>query len=285
MKGVPLEDSSLTTSNIEEMGIMFSIRMHASRKIKSEKSKIKKTLNSKLSTLNSIHISGAEGIYEEADIQKVCGEYIKRALTHSRGMPDEIHITIEKIKGKPSRIPLLAVKTLKCSSADEAGKIITKRLSEMGIPEKAINDAFKVLKSRNVMRGASLMLAESGRRVEPDKNRGIRVSRMGIEKTAGRQLAQKLSKMRINSTTVNEALILASKVAAHPDIIAEVCISDDLDYTTGYIASNKFGYLRIPNIKRRGEMCGGRVFLIKENSDINRVIQYLEKMPVIIRMV
>ena len=33
------------------------------------------------------------------------------------------------------------------------------------------------------MRGASLILAKSGKRVEPDKNRGVRVSRMGIEKT------------------------------------------------------------------------------------------------------
>ena len=49
---------------------------------------------------------------------------------------------------------------------------------------------------------------------------------------------------------VKEALMLASKAASWPDVIAEVCISDDPDYTTGYIASKELGYLRIPNIKR-----------------------------------
>ena len=44
--------------------------------------------------------------------------------------------------------------------------------------------------------------------------------------------------MRINTTTVKEALILASKLH-HAHIIAEVCISDDPDYTTGYFASEK----------------------------------------------
>lgn len=264
---------------------MFSIRMRASRKIKSQKSKIKKTRNSQLSNLNSIHISGAEGIYEESDIQKVCGEYIKRAANHPRGKPDRIVITIETIKQKIKTIPLLSVKTLKCKSPDEAKGIIIQKLASLGISKKALNNGFKVLRAQRAMRGASLILAESGRRVEPDKNRGVRVSRMGIGKTAGKMLAQKLSKLRINTTTVKEALILASKVASCQDIIAEVCVSDDPDYTTGYFASGKEGYLRLANIKKSGEMHGGRVFFMKENADIAMVIQYLEGIPVIIRKV
>ncbi|MBI5206058.1 MAG: 6-carboxyhexanoate--CoA ligase [Nitrospirae bacterium] len=293
---------------------MFSIRMHASRKIKSQKSKIKKTLNSQLSTLNSMHISGAEGIFEKADIQKVCGKYIKRALTHPRGKPDEIVITIETIKQKIKTIPLLSVKTFKCKFPYEAKDIIIQKLASLGISKKAVNNGFKVLKAQRAMRGASLMLAESGRRVEPDKNRGVRVSRMGIGKNAEKKLSQMLCKIVIpakagiqsketgfrvkpgmtgtcnniiknNTATVKEALILASKVASCPDIIAEACVSDDPDYTTGYFASEKEGYLRLVNIKKPGEMHGGRVFFIKENADIAGVIQYLERIPVIIRRV
>jgi 6-carboxyhexanoate--CoA ligase len=71
-------------------------------------------------------------------------------------------------------------------------------------------------------------------------------------------------------------------VASCRDIIAEICISDDPDYTTGYIASKKFGYLRIPNIKNYGEMHGGRVFFVRENADADRLIEFLEKTPVVI---
>ncbi|MDP3260207.1 MAG: 6-carboxyhexanoate--CoA ligase [Thermodesulfovibrionales bacterium] len=296
---------------------MFSIRMRASRKVKSQKSKIKKTLNSQLSTLNSEHISGAEGIYEKSEIQKICEKYIKRALTHSRGKPDEIIITIEKIRQKPKTISLLPVITLDCNSPEKARKIITQKLESLGISKKAIDNGFVVLNSKKTMRGASLLLLKSGARVEPDKERGVRVSRMGIGKAIEKKLSKILSnivipakagiqtpsdrkngtdgfrvkpgmtnsrftRMKINTTTVKEALVLASKAASWPDVIAEACISDDPDYTTGYIASKEFGYLRIPNIKREKKMHGGRVFFIRETADIAGLTAYLEKKPVII---
>ena len=132
------------------------------------------------------------------------------------------------------------------------------------------------------MRGASLILLKSGARVEPDKERGVRVSRMGIEKSTEKNLSEKLSRAKINTPTVKEALVLASKAASWPDVIAEACISDDPDYTTGYIASKEFGYLRIPNIKREKKMHGGRVFFIRETADIAGLISYLERKPVII---
>ncbi len=229
-----------------------------------------------------IHISGAEGIYQESEILKVSNEYIKRALTHSRGKPDKIIITIEEIKDKIRKISLLPFTTLKCNSPDEARQIIYQKLSNLSISKKAIINSFKVLTSKKTMRGASLITNQSGYRMEPDRERGIRASRLGIEKTAERALNKKLSKMGLNTKIVKEALILASKVASHEDVIAEICISDDPDYNTGYIASKDFGYLRIPNIKRIGERHGGRVFIIKEDCDINELIIYLEKTPVLV---
>ncbi len=263
--------------------------MQASKKVNSsqstvvsKKSKIQGTPNSELRASNSVHISGAEGIYEKSEIQKVCKKYIKRALTHPRGEPDEIVITIEKIRQKPKTISLLPVITLDCNSPEKARKIITQKLESLGISKKAIDNGFVVLNSKKTMRGASLILLKSGARVEPDKERGVRVSRMGIEKSTEKNLSEKLSRAKINTTTVKEALVLASKAASWPDVIAEVCISDDPDYTTGYIASKEFGYLRIPNIKRGNEMHGGRVFFIRETADIAGLISYLERKPVII---
>jgi 6-carboxyhexanoate--CoA ligase len=246
-----------------------------------------KTVSGKQSAVSSqkekeIHISGAEGIYEDSEIHKAVKEYTQRALTHPLGKPDKIVITVEEIKQKPKRVPFLSVATLRCNSPDDAINIITQKLSDIGISKKAIINAFNILTSKKTMRGASLICMKSGKRVEPDKERGVRVSRLGIEKSAKKRLSQRLSKIGINTATVKEALILASKVASCPDVVAEVCISDDPDYTTGYIATREFGYLRIPNIKKYKEKHGGRVFFVKKDADIDRLIGYLEKIPVIL---
>jgi 6-carboxyhexanoate--CoA ligase len=135
------------------------------------------------------------------------------------------------------------------------------------------------------MRGATLITAEKGGRLEPDRQRGIRVSRHGITKPALKELSSKLSKYDINTDTVQEALILASKVSSCKHVIAELCVSDDPDYTTGYVASRDFGYVRIPHIKNKGSKSGGRAFFVKEGIDIGNVIEYLERMPVMISKV
>jgi 6-carboxyhexanoate--CoA ligase len=108
------------------------------------------------------------------------------------------------------------------------------------------------------------------------------VSRLGIDKASEKRLTHKLSAMHINNHIVKEAVILASKVASCNDVVAEVCISDDPDYTNGYIASRTFGYLRIPNIKNPGELHGGRVFFLRENFGIEKVRDYLERKPVLL---
>jgi len=263
--------------------------MRASRKVKSEKLKVKSHKNSSPltphSSLTNEHISGAEGIYEEPEISKILREYTERALNHPRGKPDEIIITVEKIKQEPEKIPSLPVTTLKCSSPFEAKKIIKNILGNISISEAAIETAFNVLYGKQTMRGAALVLAGSGKRAEPDKARGIRVSRLGITKNAQKSLSLKLSKYDINNSTVREAIILASKVASCSNVLAELCISDDPDYTTGYIAARQFGYVRIPNIKRKDSRQGGRIFFIKGRSSISAIVDYLEKKPVLINEV
>jgi 6-carboxyhexanoate--CoA ligase len=176
----------------------------------------------------------------------------------------------------------LPVVTLKCISPKQAESYVRTLLTPEGISEKALRAAFSRIGNKTVMRGAALVYALSGRRVEPDKDRGIRASRLGITRGAEKALAARLREHGIDTVTVKEALILASKVAANPDIIAELCVSDDPDYTTGYVASNDLGYVRIPHIKKKKSATGGRVFFLRENSDIASVVRYLEKAPVIV---
>lgn len=229
-----------------------------------------------------IHISGAEGICSRGEIQQIVQEYVDRALTHPRGKPDSIVITIEELKKPLKSISALPVVTVKCGSSSRAQSIIGKLLTESSVSMKAITSALSILQNKETMRGACLMLASSGRRVEPDMQRGIRASRFGVTGSAEKMLSSQLARQGINTQTVREALALASKVASCRDIVAEVCISDDPDYTTGYVASEHLGYVRIPHIKKKRGQRGGRIFFLKENADILNVISYLEKTPIII---
>jgi len=248
--------------------------MRASRQEKSRKSVTE--------IPTEIHISGAEGIYEEPDISRICSELIRRAFFHPRGRPDRIVLTVEEIKESPLKVSLLPVRTLQCPCPAAAWDLILQHMMKRGVSGQALKTAFRILKSEKTMRGAALVTATTGRRWEPDSKRGIRVSRLGIDKTSEKRLARKLSALHINNPTVKEAVILASKVASCKDVIAEVCISDDPDYTTGYIASRNFGYLRIPNIKKPGELHGGRVFFVREKFVKEKVIDYLERNAVLL---
>jgi 6-carboxyhexanoate--CoA ligase len=261
--------------------------MRASKEVKSEKLKVKRQ-NIKFKPQNSkvaeIHISGAEGLYHLSDIQRVARKYIERAISHPRGRPDKIILSIENIKEKPKEIQSLPVRTVHSQTPSEAKDIAVKLLKAAGVSEKAIHAALRLIKNGG-LRGASLISAEKAERLEPDKQRGVRASRLGIAPSAFRLLSSGLSKHGINTDTVKEALILASKVISYKNIIAELCISDDPDYTTGYIASKKFGYIRIPEIKLKGSKTGGRAFFVKEGLDVGKCISYLERKPIMINKV
>ena len=232
--------------------------------------------------LPEMHISGAEGIYEEKEIAKIIKKYIRRALSHEKGKPDSIVISLEEIKQRPQSIRTIPVSTLVCRSPLQARDLVRKLLNSCGISACAIETSFAVIDNPNTMRGAALALSKSGKRKEQNKERGIRVSRLGISRYADRILSRNLQEHGINNTTVKEAIILASKVAACRQVTAELCVSDNPGYTTGYISSKKYGYVRIPNIKKKGARAGGRVFLLDEDADIYYVSEFLEKTPVII---
>lgn len=253
---------------------MWNIRMRASKSVRAHVNENEE--------IKELHISGAEGIFDKNDIGKALNYYLKRAMGHSRGSPDKIIFTIEKVNSDLLKIPALAVTTLECFSPEQARRLITEQLLELGITKVSIKEGFNILDAYTPMRGAALVRMLSGCRADPDKLRGVRASRLGIEKEFNRKLNMMLAKLGINTERVKEALVLASKVAYHEDIVAELCISDNPEYTTGYIASKKYGYVRIPNIKCCGDMSGGRVFFIREDANISSLIKYLEKTPVII---
>lgn len=228
-----------------------------------------------------VHISGAEGLCPASDIPTVVWHYIERAFCHPKGKPEKVVITAELMQQCPRIIKALPVRTVDSHTPDESKIIVQDILLSLGISDKAIQAGFAVVR-KGGMRGATIINAREGTRLEPDRQRGVRVSRLGITPAASKRLSACLTRHGVNTETVKEALIIASKVVSHTDVIAELCVSDDPDYTTGYVASEKFGYVRIPHIKPKKSETGGRAFFVCQGTDIADLINYLESSPVLI---
>ena len=263
---------------------MLSIRMRASKKVKSEKSRVKTDtiLRTRNGPLDEVHISGAEGLFRETEQRRVVREYLQRAMGHPRGKPDRVVITIEKIARTPVMIRTLPVTTLKSASDGGAERAVSAILLSAGVSALAVRKARALVHGDRTMRGAALISAGSGRRLDPDRRRGVRATRFGMGSAAARSLAARLAEGGLNTTTVKEALLLASKIASCRSVVAELCVSDDPDYTTGYVASKRCGYVRIPRLKKKGEKTGGRVFFVEDDADIGSVIDFIEMTPVVI---
>jgi len=238
----------------------------------------------RMSPKQEMHISGAETLCSRRMIKRMAQAFVDRALTHPRGMPDRIVLTIEEMTVPVEKAPMLPFLQTKCKSPDDAKVIANGYLDSVGISTKAITAAWRILTAKQQMRGAALLDAKSGVRREPDRRRGVRASRLGMGAAACRIFSGQLENAELNTGTVREAMMLAAKVAAHPDVLAELCVSDDPDYTTGYVASKRFGYVRLPNIKTAGSPHGGRVFFVRPKADITRIIAFLEEAPVLLTM-
>ena len=229
------------------------------------------------------HISGAEGIFGEKETGAAVLAYTERAMRHSKGRPDTLRLTVELVQKEPVLITALPVRTLRTKGPSDAKQKAARLLSLAGVSGKAAGKAFRIL-SAGGMRGAALLDRANGKRFDPDRKRGVRASMLGISKGTLRRLGMALSKKNIDHPRVKEALVLASKVGSAPGISAELCISDDPDYTTGYVASPSLGYIRLPRIKKKGSPEGGRVFFtsLRDSASTGDLISYLEKTPVIV---
>ena len=112
--------------------------------------------------------------------------------------------------------------------------------------------------------------------------RGVRCSCMDCEDTCAYEA--QMGAKGLGGEHPSEALILASKVAAAPGTVAELCWSDDPFYVTGYVGSPKFGYGRITVMKEKGDPIGGRVFFVKHGTDMDRYVEYMQHQTVLVRI-
>lgn len=227
----------------------------------------------------SSHISGAERIVEEGEVSAVAKAMVERALTHSKGKPDFINVKVEEVK-EPLKLPALKVTTNEAKSPEEGWRIAADLLKADGIEN--VDKLLTLFKDTYSMRGAMLVDAETLERLEPNPERGVRATYMDREREGvGRGVGVERGVGVKNHYL--EAIVLATKVANAPGIIAEICMSDDPDYVTGYVASRRLGYQRITCLKEKGDSAGGRIFLYRgKKEDVSKTIEFLEKTPVLV---
>jgi len=244
---------------------LFSIRMHSS--------------------LGGRHHSGAERLVHEPLVEETGLAFLRRAMLHERGCAESLSLRIEPVA--TSRLIRGALPDIRTCPVEDfgQGRMAARELLEReGVGPEAAERALAALSAGAApgggnMRGAVLVDAASGERLEPDGARGIRVSRMDLDPGYEEALRERLAVFGAAAPRIREALILAAKVASAPQVLAELCWSDDPSYVTGYVCGKGCGYARISHLKPQGSPLGGRAFFVVPGTDIPALIDYLQLQP------
>ncbi|RUM58426.1 MAG: 6-carboxyhexanoate--CoA ligase [Persephonella sp.] len=234
------------------------------------------------SSKEGLHISGAERIVEENKIDETVLKILKKVR---RNEADFISIKIEKLKLKPIVVEkTLCIEDIKFNDYKEANRYVLNILKDItGIDKRDLKHLIDLIHNGaspngENMRGA-MIVNQKGERIELNKYRGIRTR--NIDFIGRENILKKLQKLGYTERTL-DALAISTKNLLNENIIAEYCISDEDNYTTGYLAiKNK--YLRITPLKRMGNKFGGRIYFVKNETDIYKLYDYLENCPILIK--
>ena len=232
------------------------------------------------------HISGAERILHEDEVEQELINVYRRAITHERGKPDFINFKIEEINEEDIIYKKrLNINQHHVNSKDEGLDLAKEILMKNSVSKESANKAIETLLSlEDSMHGAMLFDKDSGERIDNKGMKGVRVT--GIASADVAKYRKSLKNDGREGLHLEEALILASKIASSKGIVAELCWSDDPSYVIGYVGT-KENYERIPILKDEGNPIGGRVFFVDANQlnddyTLDDLIAYLEKQVVLI---
>ncbi len=234
------------------------------------------------------HLSGAERLLSRREMPEAAGALLRRAIAHVRGRPDEVVLAIDPVPAADiRRVASLPVSTVQVESVAEGRATALRILQHLGVSLRAAAAALEAMvrgpgPGGTVMRGAMVVDASTGRRLEPDPSRGVRARKMDWTPEASRVIDSRLRPCGLPFLRVREALAVATKVAHAPGVVAELCWSDDPDYSGGYIASQRLGYVRIPRLKPLGERSGGRAVFLLPGGSLERLIRFLQETPLLL---
>lgn len=224
------------------------------------------------------HISGAERITEKENLENVILELLNRPISY-----DFLNIKVEKLKEIEYIKKSLDIKSYTFSDYIEANDFAISLLENVGI-QKEISKKYIWLLHNGAgefgsnMRGA-MIVNLNGERLEIDKSRGVRTT--NVDFLNRKDIEKRLLEKGFSLRTV-DALALSTKNLNHPDIVAEYCISDQPDYTTGYVATKGL-YNRISPLKKYGNIKGGRIYFVKNNVNVIELYNYLQNKSFLIK--
>lgn len=232
------------------------------------------------------HCSGAERIAPAIDLPALVAELVGRALACG-ATPDAVHCSVERLDGEVPCWRLPDVRTFEVPDWTTGRACARTLLLRSGVAGAAANAALKALSvgpapGGRVMRGAMIVDALTGERLEADPARGVRVSRMDLTPAARGRILADLAAAGLGHHRIAEALVLAGKVLQAPGIVAELCWSDDPAYTAGYVADPRHGYQRITRLKADGDALGGRVLFVRtQDWNLQEFVEFLERQAVL----
>jgi 6-carboxyhexanoate--CoA ligase len=234
------------------------------------------------------HVSGAERIVSPEKLDAAVQTLVSRAR-QKKISPEQIVITIERLGSIPIRtLTALDVVTVNAPDMTAGRSAASRLLQSLGISEQSVMGAINLLckgaePDGRTLRGSMIIDSHTGERLEPDHERGVRATRFDWTEEALVTITGKLAAIGLTHFRTHEALALATKVAHAPGIIAELCWSDDPDYSAGYVASLSTGYVRFPILKLPGDTSGGRAFFVdRKKLDMEKFIHYLQFEPMLI---
>ncbi len=254
--------------NRVENPMLYSVRMHASA--------------------GGEHLCGAERMVGPEQLGAAASAMLGRAIDRGGARLENLSLHVEAIEpDQIKRTGLLAVRTVRATEPEAAWHDAIRLVGGLGVAEAAVRDAAEAIRGGAApdggnMRGAMIIDAATGDRLEPDRNRGVRVTHMDLDEGIREAVQEYLAQGGAFHPRVLEALILASKTAAVEGVIAELCVSDDPAYTTGYVASRDLGYVRILNLKGLGDPRGGRAIFVNGAVPPSEVIEVLERTPYLV---
>lgn len=236
---------------------------------------------------NGAHCSGAERIAAAGELPALAAELVARALGAGQVPPDRVHCSIDRLVEEIRCHRLPDVRTFAVPDWTTGRACARALLLRAGVAAVAADAAMARLAAGpapggRVMRGAMIIDAGTGNRLEADPARGVRVSRMDLAPEARSSVSAQLATAGLGHHRVAEALVLAGKVLQAPGIVAELCWSDAPDYLSGYVADPHHGYQRITRLKAAGDGFGGRALFVRTNGwKLEAFVAYLEGQAVL----
>lgn len=250
---------------------LYSVRMRAARGGPHEK--------------GGEHLSGGEKLVERKLLPSAVHRLLLKGLRE--GETNFLQITVETVpREKVVSGASLPVTVLPGESLEKNRETARRLLGLAGVAGEVVEKALELLEKGAApgggkIRGAAVLDPTTGKRLDPDPRRGFRVSHLDFDPGIRRRLERFVRALGITGFRFPEALAIATK-SAWAGTRAEICWSDDPEYTPGYVASPLFGYVRLDPFKPRGWPRGGRIFFFPSSLPLEEYRYKLEEAPFLI---